>query len=222
MYWSYSLQRWVKNLISRKFASKLLEVLGVFLVIIEVAKLIHPPASKSMQENSLLFVTVCVAFALVRCRPKSKVNARLNGRDVHLEVVIDNIFSFPGALIVGTNTTFDTKISNQLISPESVQGQFTKEHYADEQQLDREVESQLEVIQPQVELDGNRIGKTRRYEIGQVVQLTTKEKNAYLIAIAHINEHGNAQGSFEYVKEALAKLWIFIGERSYTQIWCMG
>jgi Domain of unknown function (DUF6430) len=34
-----------------------------------------------------------------------------------------------------------------------------------------------------------------------------------MLAIAHLNEHGNAFGTFDGLKEALAELWVFIGNR---------
>ena len=215
MSWSHTLQRWAKSLVSWKFGSEFLVPLGFFWLIVKVITFFYPAVEKNIQQLWLLFLFLVgsLVYATVMCRPRNKVSGRLNGRDVTLEVVIHDIFKLPGTLIVGSNTTFDTKISDQLISPKSIQGQFTNKFYANEQKLDLEIESQLTGISPIEELNGSRIGKKKRYKIGQVVRVAPKGIIAYLVSIAHINQHGNAQGNFEYIKEALANLWIFIGER---------
>jgi antiphage defense system Thoeris ThsA-like protein len=115
-------------------------------------------------------------------------------------------------LVVGSNTTFDTEVSPRLISPSSIQGQFTEKYYADAKQLDIELQNNLNTLSYE-KLDGVRAGKKKRYEIGTVVKVMPRGKTAYFVAMAHMNEHGNAYGEFEYVKDALAKLWVFIGER---------
>ena len=64
---------------------------------------------------------------------------------------------------------------------------------------------------------GDRIGKCNRYLIGTVVRLSPKERTAYMVAIAHINEHGVASGTFEELKQSLASLWSFISQRGLKE-----
>jgi len=140
----------------------------------------------------------------------------LNGRDVIVEIAVGDIFKFPGAIIIGSNTTFDTRVSSTLISANSVQGRFTNTYYSDETQLDGELANGLSGMQ-YVPLLGPRQGKTKRYEIGTTVQLNPKGRRAYFVAIADINEHGVAEGSFEKLRDALAELWVHIGSRGLKE-----
>jgi hypothetical protein len=118
----------------------------------------------------------------------------------------------PGALIIGSNTTFDTRISNELIAANSVQGIFTKRYYAGESQLDHELDAALAPFAPTA-LIGKRVGKNRRYGYGTCARLNPKGRTAYFVAIADINEHGIASSQIEALKDALSQLWVFIGTR---------
>ena len=134
-----------------------------------------------------------------------------------LEIAVGDVLSFSGDLVVGSNTTFDTEVSKRLISKDSVQGQFLARYYAnDHDMLDGEIRDQLGDLSRE-QLAGNRVGKSERYELGTVVQVhpdrQDPSRRAYLLAIAHINERGVAQGEFEGLKRALAELWLYVGGR---------
>ncbi|MHB8071641.1 MAG: macro domain-containing protein [Candidatus Cryosericum sp.] len=138
--------------------------------------------------------------------------AKLRDRDVSIEITIDDLFSVEGSIVVGSNTTFDTDLSGDLISKKSVQGQFTQRYYGCTAQLDAELEAALR-NQPCDALDDNRIGKKRRYEIGTVVRVSPKDRTGYFLAIANINEHGVASGTYGDLQLALSRLWLFVGQR---------
>ena len=67
------------------------------------------------------------------------------------------------------------------------------------------------------ELAGKRIGKNKRYPMGTVVRIDLKDRTAYFLAIADMNEHGNSSGTFEGLKQSLADLWVFIGDRGQKE-----
>lgn len=163
-----------------------------------------------------IFTIVGLIIALCQSKPKLIVTCKLNDRDVTIEIVIGDMFEVPGALIIGSNTTFDTQISKKIISEHSIQGIFTKKYYSDETKLDLELSAYLNASQCQ-EFKNERIGEKKRYPIGTCVKLNPKQRTGYLLAIANINEHGIASGSFEDLKIALTKLWIFIGERGLKE-----
>jgi len=70
---------------------------------------------------------------------------------------------------------------------------------------------------PYDELPVGRTGKNRRYPIGTVVRLNPRNRSAYFVTIAHINEHGVASGTYEQLKVALANLWVFVGDRGMKE-----
>ncbi len=137
---------------------------------------------------------------------------KLNGRDTTIEIAVGDIFSFPGVMIIGSNTTFDTRISRDLISERSVQGIFTKKYYEGETQLDAELSTSLGSVLGQ-DLQGKRVGKTKKYPMGTCVRLNPKSRTGYFLAIADINESGGASGTFNDFKNSLPKLWEYIGQR---------
>lgn len=156
-----------------------------------------------------------VIWAFWICKPRTSITHMLSGRDVTLEVAVGDVLSFSGDLVVGSNTTFDTKVSKRLISKNSVQGQFLARYYAnDHDTLDMDIRDQLHDLPAEV-LGGNRVGKSERYELGTVIQVhpdrEDPSRRAYLLAIAHINERGVARGDFEGLKRALAELWVYVG-----------
>lgn len=208
----YTCSRWIKNVASLKFFSILLEPLGILWICIEVSAFFSDTAAKSIKGAWWLFVMIGFAWAIWRCKPKSSISCRLKNRDSYIEIAVGNFFNFKGALVIGANTTFDTLLESKPISEASIQGQFTQRYYPDIRMLDLDLEKELNSFQFE-ELSDSRKTKTKRYDIGTVVKVEPNGRTAYFLAIAHINQHYTAYGEYEYVKDSLAKLWVFIGER---------
>lgn len=148
---------------------------------------------------------------LWKCRGMLSVDRKLDETDISIEIRVDSIFSLPGAFIISTNTTFDTDMSNGLISEKSLQGQFTIKFYDKEEHLDQEL---TEALKDEIStIDENKPGKKNRYEIGTVVKVSPRNQLAYLVAIADLNEHGVPSSSLDNVRESLKKLWSYIGNQ---------
>ena len=157
-----------------------------------------------------IFLLLGFGFTLWQCRPQMKIALKLKDRDVTITLAIGDLFSFKGAIVIGSNSTFD--VSSKVISEKSIQGQFTKNYYAGDGQLEAELDAQLRDLSYE-DLDGKRRGKSRRYPIGSVVKLRPRDRTGYLLAISDINEHGTSSGTFEKLKQALAEFWVFVGSR---------
>jgi hypothetical protein len=136
----------------------------------------------------------------------------MKGRDVTITLRVGDMFSVPGALVVGATTTFETDVATGLISPKSVQGQFTARFYDVVAHLDADLTAALAGVVPERILEAGR-GKRTAYPVGTTVRLTAKGRTAYLVAIASLNEYGVAHSSFEDLKNALPRLWEAVGER---------
>ena len=141
------------------------------------------------------------------------VRHNIKGTDISVEIRVDDIFNNEGALIISTNTTFDN--TEDIISKDSLQGKFTDKYYDKIEHLDSDLESKLndQYKHKHKLIQDKEKGKRKRYDIGTVVKLNPKEKVTYFVAIADMNEHGNAAGSFEEIIESLGKLWLYIGEQ---------
>ena len=154
---------------------------------------------------------VGVGRFLWKCRDMLSVSHRLDETDISIEIRVDDIFSLTGAFIISTNTTFDTDMSEGLISEESLQGQFTKAYYNKEEHLDQEL---AEVLKgEEFTIDENKPGKKERYEIGTVAKVSPGDQLAYFVAIADLNQHGVASSSLDNIRESLRKLWSYIANQ---------
>ena len=190
----------------------LLSAFGVLWLLVEMVSFFSSDVGEAIHRHWGLFLFVGVVSAMWQNRPNHRFACRLNNRDVSIEIVVADIFSCEGALIVGTNTTFDTEISDTLISSQSIQGQFTQKYYQDVRYLDHDLNEQLKGFPHESALQ-SKMGKQRVYDIGTVVRLTPGGRHAYLVAIARINPFGVAGSAFEDLRNSLGKLWDFIAER---------
>lgn len=209
---------WIRSVFSTEAVTALLSSFGALWLVVEVTSFYFEETAIPdwLRHKWWLFAIGGIIIALCRCRPRTSVEHKLNGRDVTVAIGVGDLFRFPGALIIGGNTTFDTQISPRMISEKSVQGAFTRKYYADELQLDNEISLGLPSASAET-LAGQRQGKYIRYPLGTVVRLNPKGRTAYLVAIADINEHGVAQSSFERLQVALAELWLFVGSRGLKE-----
>jgi Domain of unknown function (DUF6430) len=202
----------LKNVFSALGLGAFLASFGALWLVVEITDYFAKGtlAGAFVHDHWGLFLLLGIAFTLWRCRPLMKIALKLKDRDVTITLAIGDLFSFKGAMVIGSNSTFD--VSNTVISEKSIQGQFTKKYYAGESQLEAELAVQLKDLACE-DLEGKRMGKCKRYAIGSVVHLRPKDRTGYLLAISDINEHGNSSGTFEKLKQALAELWVFIGHR---------
>lgn len=158
------------------------------------------------------FLITGFLIAILRTWPRFSASSKIRNQDIKVTIKIGNIFKQSAQIVIGTNTTFDTEVRTQLIAKESLQGQFTNKYYIDWKDLDSQIEKQLEGRNYD-ELNGQREGKSKRYDMGETVKVYPKsEKAAYLVAIADLNAQGNATGSIEKLRRALGGLWTFIKE----------
>lgn len=102
---------------------------------------------------------VGVGRFLWKCRDMLSVSHRLDETDVSIEIQVGDIFTLIGAFVISTNTTFDTDMSEGLISEQSLQGKFTKKYYDKEEHLDQELAEVLK--EEEFTLDENKPKKKR-------------------------------------------------------------
>lgn len=211
-------REWLRSLFSLRALAALLSSFGALWLSVEIATFFLSGSKwpDEIRERWIWFGLFGIGLAIWMCKPQLTVAHKLNGRDVTIRIAIGDMFLMQGALIIGSNTTFDTRISRELIAASSVQGIFTKKYYSDETQLDRELTSALEGNHF-TELSGKRTGKNKRFDYGTCARLNPKSRTAYFVAIADINEHGTTSSNFDSIKESLSKLWVFIGTRGMKE-----
>lgn len=164
---------------------------------------------------------VCAIITLFRKRPKGTVCYNIYGTDASIEIISGDLFKQSGAIVIPSNTSFDTEVNEQLISQNSIQGQFTKKIlFNDINLLNRDIDCQLKNIQ----CCGKRLskvgGKNKLYKVGTTVEIKDnnndddKTTKYYLVAMADLNEFGIASTDNEKLVNALNGLWEFISTKS--------
>lgn len=140
-------------------------------------------------------------------RPVNSIEIKIPQRDYSIEVRIDDLFEFTGAVMISTNTEFECDVAGKKIAVDSLQGQFTARYFTGNQtDLIDEVNEQLENI------DGS-----APYPMGTTVPVTTHGKTFYFTAMAELNDRGNASTTRRHVTKALKGLWAHVGKSGELQ-----
>ena len=222
-----SLKYWKHNwkLILTGWMSPFLTCLGGIWLLIEMISYFSDAFKIRTQGQSLLLlVHIGLAAAVgfiqlaIKCKKNLSISHNLQGMDVSIEIRVGDIFHCQGSFIISTNSTFDTDMSQGLISEMSLQGQATKQFYDKVEHLDRDLEEALKHESPspnQEEIgETKRVkigGKTKSYDLGTVARVSPQGQVIYFVAIAKMNKAGVAEGFFKDMPEILGKLWYHIG-----------
>jgi len=87
---------------------------------------------------SLLVLTALTRFV------STSISCRLERMDVEIGITVGSILDMHCSCVIPANTTFDTRISDNLISQSSLQGQFTSRFYeSNEGHLDSDIQQAL-------------------------------------------------------------------------------
>jgi hypothetical protein len=206
--------RWRWGPFLRRLPLHLLSSFGALWLIAEIASFFSERAKDFLISQWLLFGALGVVSALYSSWPKNSFSYILNNRDVIIEIRVADAFSIPGALVIPTNTTFDTDLNGLILRSPSIQGKFMREYYEGRfEHLDIDIGKQISKAGYAVtEVITGKPGKKYRYEIGTVVQLWKRNRVFYLLALTHISSNGRAVTTEEDLRVALAKLWYYISE----------
>ena len=196
----------------KKFLNHILWSFGILLSVVATIDLFF----NTWAQDHILplwwgFVIFGILIAFCRNFPKISHECQVNNTDTSVEIRIGDIFDTNETIIVGTNTTFDTTMENKIISPNSIQGQFTKKHCASVSELDQKLSIGLQGHTPkQLTAQEKPYGKRGRYPIGTVVKIDCQSRTAYFTAIAHMNKTETAHSNTQNILDALPELWEFI------------
>lgn len=199
----------------KSLLSNFLKCIGTIWLAIEIINFFNPSLAKSI--NNVIDIWMLLAFsfifAIVISRPKRLHSFALTGRDTKIEIYIGDFFDDnQGAFIISSNTSFDTSISDQIISKKSIQGQFTQRYYGTAvNHLDLDLNQSLKFIKP-ISTNNNKKGKSKIYELGTTVSININERKAYFVALASLNNNGCASSKKEDILISISKLWNYIME----------
>ena len=197
----------------RKLAKHAFQALGVAWVgvlILNVFLADYPWYDRLERCIVAVMLIVAAIYGVQKSRPVRSVSCRVKRTDLRVEITIGDIFAANGVPIVGTNTTFDTRMDDGTISPTSIQGQYTSRYFAaGVRDLDRQLDDALakvEVVECRTK-DQKPFGKRKVYPLGTVVPVHAGERKAYFYAMAHFNATKAAQVGTTAFLDALPGLW---------------
>ena len=188
-------------------------------LIIEILNYFLPTFEERTRGNLWLLVIIFfsglaigTARYLRKCAKMLSVVHRLEGQDISIEIRIGDIFSIEGAFIISTNTAFDTDMLDGPVSPESLQGQFTKKYCDKVDYLEQELTDAL--IAEELVADEEEPERKESYEIGKVIKVSPRGQVAYFVAIDELHDYGGIESSLDNVREGLGSLWVYIGRQN--------
>jgi len=128
---------WRNGFSFARVAAAIFSAFGALWLLVEIVAFFSPPSAESIKDYWWAFPVIGLAYGLWSNRPIHSVCCKLVGRDVVINICIDDVFSRAGALVIGSNRTFDTDES--IIDSKSVQGQFTSKYYSSSDQLNADI-----------------------------------------------------------------------------------
>ena len=158
------------------------------------------------------WVFLLAGFSIGIVRAVRPMGAKISNTDIRVEIRIGDVFSrrFGGAVIIGSNATFDTSIEDGSISERSVQGQFAKRHFRSTVgELDERLERSLLGVKPIREhtKESKSFGKMSEFDLGTVAKVEGPDATAYFVAISRLNASKVAESSLPEYLDALPVMW---------------
>jgi len=196
---------WRYILFPRVGAQTVLAIFGGFWLLIESLDFFDV-YTRDQYGSYGFIVVMAAAVAILFRRPIRSIVVSFPRNDFCVEVRIGNIFDAAGAIMVSTNTTFESDVAGGKISPDSLQGQFTARYYTGDQN------TLIETIKTELNgLDGP------PYPMGTTIPVNTHGKTFYFVAMAELNEQGTASTTPQSVEKAMDGLWRYVRESGELQ-----
>lgn len=184
----------------KRLRNKVVEVIKVFFAIIGVLMMIAEFADEVFQ-TSIIFeiyktyfwIGIVIIFLITVVINWDNLSFKVriaDSSDVTITLKVCDVLKNKGAVIIPTNTTFDTLLENEFISKNSVQGQYQLRYFKDRtKELDKRINDCLN-DKEYIILTDKRDTKLKQYPIGTVCKITEKDKRAYFLADSDLNKEG--------------------------------
>lgn len=206
------------------FLSKMFAILGGYYSLCEIEQAVFDSTILMIFFRNHLksFLLVVVLIAILLHKEPLSHSAYLGSKDTLLSFCIGDILTLKdSAVVIPTNTTFDTTMSGDFISIKSIQGQFQRKHYGtDFSELDAAIKRSLDEYFPSQyeKLSDRKKTNCNRYDIGTVAKVTIKGQHFYFLAVADVSKTGKPQNvTMENVTKALVGLWDFLAREGHTE-----
>lgn len=207
-----------------EFISKILALLGGYYSLCEIEQAtLKTTVLLDVFRNYFWFFILFFILIAVLLHKKPLVHSNYLGtKDIIMSLRIANLFALKdSAIVIPTNTTFDTTMDRDFISIKSIQGQFQKKHYGtDFSELDAAIKRSLDEYFPNQYKVLNDRNKTNcnRYDIGTVAKVTIKGQHFYFLAVADVSKNGKPEDvTMQSITKALVGFWDFLSKEGHTE-----
>lgn len=204
----FSKAYWQFVLFSKTGIGSIFSIFGAIYLIIEALDFFQMfTRDKYASFSFLLFLVVSIIISAAIRRPIKSITIRMPHSDFQIEVRIADLFEMNAAVMISSNTKFEADVAGGKIAPDSLQGQFTAKYFTGNQiELIKKLEDGLSTYKDDPP-----------YKIGTTVPINTHGKTFYFVAMAEINEQGNAHTTVENIKLALDGLWRHVSDAGELQ-----
>lgn len=207
-----------------EFISKILALLGGYYSLCEIEQaVLKTTVLLDSFRNHFWFFLLAFLLIAVLLHKKPLIHSNYLGtKDIIMSLRIANLLTLKdSAIVIPTNTTFDTTMDRDFISIGSIQGQFQKKHYGtDFSELNAAIKSSLDEYFPnQYKVLNDRI-KTNcnRYDIGTVAKVTRNGQHYYFLAVADVSKSGKPENvTMQSLTKALVGFWDFLSKEGHTE-----
>ena len=138
------MEYFIKNIwpVLKKDVISILAYIGAIVTINDIFELFGVTISQILYVISLIVGIIAV---IVANWPKRKYLFNIKNRDIKIKLKIGDLLKEKAAIVVPTNSTFDTNTENDFISINSVQGQVQNKYFKNNiTTLDYLIEKELE------------------------------------------------------------------------------
>lgn len=161
----------------------------------------------------IILVCVCKNWDRLKCTVKIA-----HSSDITITLRVCDALKNEGAIIIPTNSTFDTDMEDEFISEGSLQGQYQMKYFNGRlSELDKKILEGL-TGKKSVVLNDGRKHNSNRYPIGTVSRVSERNKRVYFLADSDIDPQGHPiDVGVADVSNALTSLWYDLGRNGNSE-----
>lgn len=206
------------------YVSHLFALFGGFYTLVEIEQNVFKSEILLgfFRDKFLLIFIAMIIVAIMLSGEKTEISAHLGKKDYSITLKLCNLLKIKNsAIVIPTNSTFDTTMYDEFISEKSVQGQFQKKFYHNDlETLDKLLQNSLDekYHNNYVELKDRVKTKNRRYPIGSVAKITINKTHYYFLAMSDVNSRGKPENvTMQTITEALVGLWDYLSTEGHSE-----
>ena len=204
----FSKAYWQYVLFSRAGLESILGIFGLIYLVVEALDFFNIyTQDKYASYAFFIILLISIVISVLIRRPINSIAIQIPKYDILIEVRIGDIFDVSGAVMISSNTKFESDVAGGKIAIDSLQGQFTAKYFTGNQnELISKITDELNII-----------NETSPYPIGTTIPITSHGKTFYLTAMSDLNEQGNAYTTTDNIKSSINGLWTHVRESGELQ-----